>query len=140
MSDLMFPTQAEVFNLELSGSIGEFRVDPVNPELKKSVSVKYLQTHLSFDSSTFNQRLLENMVPVRELFEISELKFDELMQRNIDDSRVSNSLIPYLLKVGNGQAVRFFPPIMKSRYVCFGNNIKWTSYAFASKSKSGRRY
>ena len=76
MSDLMFPTQAEVFNLELSGSIGEFRVDPVNPELKKSVSVKYLQTHLSFDSSTFNQRLLENMVGLSRI--LCKLKSDML--------------------------------------------------------------
>jgi hypothetical protein len=32
-----------------------------------------------------------------EIFKIEELTFDELLQRDLDDSRVAHDLIPYLL-------------------------------------------
>ena len=51
------------------------------------------------------------MAPWREIFKIEELSFDELIQRDLDDSRVAHDLIPYLLGE-TGQHARFFPPVL----------------------------
>ena len=51
------------------------------------------------------------MKPWREVFDIEELSFDELLQRDLNDSRVAHDLIPYLLE-DNGYHARFFPPIL----------------------------
>jgi hypothetical protein len=59
-----------------------------------------------------NIRLLRTLGPVREIFPVKDLGFDELLQRDLDDSRVSTQLIPYLLKTHGRQTVRFFPPII----------------------------
>src|ERR1700733_2004774 len=47
----------------------------------------------------------------REIFKVEELSFDELIQRDLDDSRVAHDLIPYLLG-DTGQHARFFPPVL----------------------------
>ena len=41
--------------------------------------------------------LASEMRPWREVFNVEELSFDELLQRDLDDSRVAHDLIPYLL-------------------------------------------
>jgi hypothetical protein len=97
-------------DLEISGALGTFSVTPAAPE-SPSIPVKYIQTHISFDlDGGHKERLFSNLLPVREIFQTKDLGFDDLMQRDIDDGRVSTELIPYLLEPG--QAVKFFPPIV----------------------------
>jgi hypothetical protein len=97
-------------DLEISGAMGTFSVTPALPE-SPSIPVKYIQTHISFDlDGGHKERLFSNLLPVREIFQTKDLGFDDLMQRDIDDGRVSTELIPYLLEPG--QAVKFFPPIV----------------------------
>jgi len=87
--------------LEIQGTFGEFRA----PGSESSVS--YLLTHASLGSEgTGNTQLTKYLVPMRELFDVGELNFDELLQRDLDDHRVASEIIPYLLK--QGPSARFF--------------------------------
>src|SRR4051812_16891423 len=109
MADNLILDDASVLDLEIPGSVGTFSVRPTDSG-ESSIPVRYIQTHMRFTlESSHQQRLFENLVPVREIFDNRNLGFDEIMQRDIDDSRVSTSLIPYLLSVGKGEAVKFFP-------------------------------
>lgn len=57
------------------------------------------------------RRLTAQLHPVREILPIEQLDFNQLLQRDLDDHRVVEGLIPYLLKTRRvGPA--FFPPIM----------------------------
>ena len=56
--------------------------------------------------------MLSNIAPVREIFDFEQLEFDEIMQRDIDDARVSSELIPYLLDPHSSGFVKLFPPII----------------------------
>jgi len=98
-------------NLPLKGSVGSFKVGTNNE--KKTFEVKYLLTHvgLNFDEGS-DEKLLKELAPVREIFDFSSLDFDEIMQRDIDDSRVSSELIPYILDDSSAELVKFFPPIV----------------------------
>lgn len=112
MADDLILDDASVLDLEIPGCVGTFSVRPTDAG-ESSIPVRYIQTHMRFTlESSHQQRLFENLVPVREIFDNRNLGFDEIMQRDIDDSRVSTSLIPYLLSVGKGEAVKFFPPIV----------------------------
>ncbi len=102
--------QASVLDLHIQGALGTFSVTPAAPDTP-SIPVKYIQTHISFDMDGSNkERLFANLLPVREIFQTKDMGFDDLMQRDIDDGRVSTELIKYLLEPGN--AVKFFPPIV----------------------------
>ena len=98
-------------DLVLKGSTGSFKIG--SSEGKKSLEVKYLLTHvgLNFEEGS-DEKLLTHLAPVREVFDFRSLDFDEIMQRDIDDSRVSGELIPYLLDQDNKDLVKFFPPIV----------------------------
>lgn len=110
--DLFISETQSALDLELDGTIGEFSVS--NKENNhKSIEVKYLLTHVSLDEfSSKDQRLLDQLSPVREVFNLDELDFDEIMQRDIDDARVSLELIPYLLEDKNAGLIKLFPPIV----------------------------
>ena len=100
-------------NLELRGSVGRFRVGDRPSSDNKSLEVLYLQTHLGFDPrNTSNAEMLKQLAPVREVFDYQSLDFDEIMQRDIDDARVSTELIPYLLDATTRNTIKFFPPII----------------------------
>jgi hypothetical protein len=99
-----------VLDLRVEGALGTFSVTPAAPDAP-SIPVKYIQTHISFDlDGGHKERLFKNLLPVREIFQTKDLGFEDLMQRDIDDGRVSTELIKYLLEPGN--AVKFFPPIV----------------------------
>lgn len=110
--DLFIGDTQTALDLELDGTIGAFSVS--NKESSnKSIEVKYLLTHVSLDElSSKDQRLLDQLSPVREVFKLDELDFDEIMQRDIDDARVSLELIPYLLEDRNSGLIKLFPPIV----------------------------
>lgn len=93
---------------QIYGSYGEFSVG-MGP-LK--IRAKYLLTKISPGAQgTWENQLASQMVPWREIFQVEELSFDELIQRDLDDSRVAHDLIPYLLG-DTGQHARFFPPVL----------------------------
>lgn len=104
-------TKTSALDLALKGSIGSFKVG-VN-EHKETFEVKYLLSHvgLNFDTGS-DEKLLKELAPVREIFDFKSLDFDQIMQRDIDDSRVSSELIPYILDDKTSDLVKFFPPIV----------------------------
>ena len=111
-SDFLFVAPESALDLTIKGSIGEFAVHSRDSE-NRSIRVQYMETHVGFATSGDSQeRLLQQLAPVREVFNISELSFDELMQRDIDDARVSTELIPYLLEDRGDALVKLFPPII----------------------------
>ncbi|MCK6523505.1 hypothetical protein L6R49_18995 [Myxococcota bacterium] len=59
-----------------------------------------------------DERLLRALSPVREVFNLKDLDFEQLMQRDIDDARVATELIPYLLEESRSGLVKLFPPII----------------------------
>jgi hypothetical protein len=64
------------------------------------------------DSSAGNtSRLLNELKPMRERVKPAEIKdMSSLLQRDLDDSRVANELIPYLLS--NKASIGFFPAVL----------------------------
>ena len=90
------------------GSFGEFTVgNGLSP-----IRAKYILTKTRpGNDGTWECELASQMKPWREVFKVEELNFDELLQRDLDDSRVAHDLIPYLLDDSTNRA-RFFPPIL----------------------------
>ena len=99
-------------NLTLEGSTGSFSVGR-EAGSQQTVEVKYFLTHVSLNLlSGSNEELLRHLAPVREVFPPRDLGFDEIMQRDIDDARVSSELVPYLLDRKSRDLVKLFPPIV----------------------------
>lgn len=90
------------------GTYGEFTIESEeNP-----ITAQYLLTKMKpGGEGSWENKLASQMIPWREIFKIEELTFDELLQRDLDDSRVANDLIPYLLGE-SGSNARFFPPVL----------------------------
>jgi hypothetical protein len=104
--------QETALDLTLEGSAGSFRVGAGHTG-HKSLEVKYLLTHVGLNfASPSNDKLLSALAPVREIFDFQSLDFDEIMQRDIDDSRVSAELVPYLLDEQSKDMIKLFPPIV----------------------------
>lgn len=103
---------SSALNLTLSGSVGSFSVG-TGQEGQRTVEVKYFLTHVGLNfAGGANEEVLKHLAPVREIFPTSELEFDEIMQRDIDDARVSSELVPYLLDHRSRDLVKLFPPII----------------------------
>jgi len=92
--------------IELTGTIGEFYLE------SKPVKVKYFSTIASSsDDTSHNLELLKELKPMRERVRASDLKdLDSLLQRNLNDHRVSTELIPYLTT--DKPQVAFFTPVL----------------------------
>ncbi len=99
-------------DLTLEGTVGSFRVGSGSGGAR-SLEVKYLLTHVGLNFATSsNDKLLSALAPVREIFDFKSLDFDEIMQRDIDDARVSAELVPYLLDEQSKDMIKLFPPIV----------------------------
>lgn len=98
-------------NLNLSGTVGSFGIKKAGSD-QSPLEVIYLATHVSLDETGPNPDLLKQLTPVREIFEYKSLGFEEMMQRDIDDARVSRDLVPYLLDASISNTIKFFPPIV----------------------------
>lgn len=90
------------------GTYGEFTIGAE----ENRVRAQFLLTKMKPGSEgSWENALADQMMPWREVFNIEEMTFDELLQRDLDDSRVVHELIPYLLGE-SGAFARFFPPIL----------------------------
>jgi hypothetical protein len=96
----------DVSTIDVQGVLGTFKVP--NADL----TVEYILTYASLDGGdTTNGQLLDLLVPVREVFDLEDMDFDHLLQRDLDDFRVSEEMVPYLLGETSSDP-RFFPPIV----------------------------
>jgi hypothetical protein len=98
-------------DVHLNGAIGTFRVSSEDGK-SAGVEVRYLLTHVTLSEKQGQAQLLSMLAPVREVFDLKQLDFDEIMQRDIDDARVSLELIPYLLDTSTTGLIKLFPPIV----------------------------
>lgn len=98
-------------DVHLNGTIGTFRVSSEDGK-SSGVEVRYLLTHVTLSEKQGQAQLLSMLAPVREVFDLKQLDFDEIMQRDIDDARVSLELIPYLLDTSTTGLIKLFPPIV----------------------------
>jgi hypothetical protein len=88
------PRREENWKAIVNGTLGSFRTS-------KDLYVEFIQTTLDVNS-------LAKVDPVRRFFKRNELKFELLLQRDLDDDRINDDLLPYLKEE---QRVRFFPSI-----------------------------
>ena len=97
-----------VQKMSVYGSFGQFTIG----DGSSTIRAKYILTKIKpGNDGTWQCELASEMKPWREVFKVEEMKFDELLQRDLDDSRVAHDLIPYLL--GElGDRAQFFPPIL----------------------------
>ena len=98
-------------DVHLNGTIGTFQVSTENGQAA-GIEVRYLLTHVTLSEMQGQAQLLSMLAPVREVFDLKQLDFDEMMQRDIDDARVSLELIPYLLDTSTTGLIKLFPPIV----------------------------
>ncbi|WP_372966460.1 hypothetical protein [Marinobacter sp.] len=112
MADDLYLTEESSLDLTLEGSVGSFKVGS-GMLGQHSLEVKFFLTHVGLNfMSGSDEKLLSHLAPVREIFDFKELDFDEIMQRDIDDARVSSELIPYLLDDKSADLIKLFPPIV----------------------------
>jgi len=100
---------ARRYGPKLVGSWGEF----TSPQ--DDHRILYLSTTVRFSASGHaDDRLhaIRHLRPVREVLDIHQLKFKELLQRDIDDHRVAHQMVPYLLGSQAHLGATFFPPIL----------------------------
>lgn len=92
--------------IKIHGLAGKFELP------NKRIKVHYFSTIASNKNLNSNYYgLLEELKPVRERVKTNELKnLDSLLQRDLNDRRVAEELIPYLL--GKTPEVAFFPAIL----------------------------
>lgn len=104
------PKKQSALDLNIKGSMGDFAV---SHDASSSVRVNYLLSHIGLEMEGDHQeRLLSRLAPFREVYDTRTLDFDQIMQRDIDDARVSMELIPYLLEQSGTGLVKLFPPII----------------------------
>jgi hypothetical protein len=75
--------------------------------------VQFLETKARLGQSGIDKesRLTKLLLPVREILDLKQLDFNQLLQRDLDDHRVAQKLVPYVLRPQpTGPA--FFPPIV----------------------------
>lgn len=85
------------YDEEIQGTFGQFFTHNNSP-------VFYVNTSLPIDD-------IDRVKPVRDILDISEVDFDELVQRNLDDSRIKNDISEYLT---SQSGYKFFPPIVSA--------------------------
>ena len=101
-------TRFGVQKTPIYGSYGEFTIG----EKTDSLRAKYILTKMKpGNDGSWECELASQMKPWREIFNVEEMGFEELLQRELDDSRVAHDLIPYLLGE-SGDRAQFFPPIL----------------------------
>ncbi len=104
------PKKQSALDLPIKGSMGDFIVSQGG---NSSVRVNYLLSQIGLElAGDHQERLLSRIAPFREIFDTRSLDFDQIMQRDIDDARVSTELIPYLLESSVNGLVKLFPPII----------------------------
>lgn len=104
------PKRQSALDLNVKGSMGDFSVSRGDAA---SLRVHYLLSHIGLElEGDHQERLLSKLAPFREVFDVRSLDFDQIMQRDIDDARVSTELIPYLLEQADSGLVKLFPPII----------------------------
>ncbi|EHH2502122.1 hypothetical protein J7X13_003327 [Vibrio parahaemolyticus] len=98
IEDLMLE-DAPDFDSEISGILGSFHTD-------SSYDVNYILT-------TLNYKDLKKLQVAASAFKFNQVNFDEMIQRDIDYTRVNDDIVRGYLEKGEDKAL-FFPPLIVS--------------------------
>ena len=94
--------------IQVYGLLGTFRIGAGN------IKVKYISTFANPAAEgtlSGHKKLLEELKPMRDRLDASKLhNLSSLLQRDLNDRRVAQELVPYLLGEDNG--IGFFPAIL----------------------------
>ena len=101
---------AEPVTIKIYGLLGTFHVE--NSEFL----VKYVSTFanpLAVGGQGGHKELLRELKPMRERLEASKLhNLSSLLQRDLNDQRVAQELVPYLQGAAGSASIGFFPAIL----------------------------
>lgn len=99
------PVPPVEFHERVEGTWGEFET--------VSGRVSYIMTNarLGTMGTDWEHRLTRKLRPVREVLDVADMNFGQLLQRDLDDHRVATELVPYLLRSATA-GPSFFPPIL----------------------------
>jgi hypothetical protein len=108
MSNPNFPSASQNNSIVLNGLIGEFKT------LKSKVKIKYFSTKANSKSDI---DFLDELKPMREKYPVSDINdIQSIIQRDVNDTRIAQEILPYLLNEVLGKSsethLPFFPSIM----------------------------
>lgn len=100
----MLGESTQDWEVKTQGTYGEFHT--------LAGKVSYLMTKAKLKADTTPEGILTKyLAPVREVLNIDDLDFNQLLQRDLDDYRVATDLVDYLLKP-NFVGPAFYTPIL----------------------------
>lgn len=100
----MLGPSTQDWEVKTQGTYGEFHT--------LAGKVSYLMTKAKLKADTTPEGILTKyLAPVREVLDIDDLDFNQLLQRDLDDYRVATDLVDYLLKP-NFSGPAFYTPIL----------------------------
>ncbi|MBE0506987.1 MAG: hypothetical protein IBX50_09755 [Marinospirillum sp.] len=105
---IKFDMEEPKFDFNLMGSFGSFHT-------KNSYEVNYMLCSM-------NYKEMKTLQVAADAFQFSQVSFDEMVQREIDEKRVNNEIVGQYLEDDIGRAL-FFPPLIVS-LVSFDDNDK----------------
>ena len=95
---------SQTWEVMTEGTYGEFNTP--------AGRVSYLMTKAKLGRDTSKESTLTRyLAPVREVLDVEEMDFNQLLQRDLDDYRVATDLVDYLLKPKFGGPA-FYTPIL----------------------------
>ena len=98
----------KINEITLEGIFGEFNTPNSN------FKVNFFSTYASAMRNKNYQTFLEELKPMREKLGANDIKdMQQILQRDLDDNRINNSLLPYLMNARNElDHIAFFPAIL----------------------------
>lgn len=111
---MIFGTSSQDWQVSTEGTYGEFHT-PAGP-------VSYLMTKAKLGGDTSKESTLTlHLAPVREVMNLDDMDFNQLLQRDLDDYRVATELVDYLLNPKfDGPA--FYTPVLAAVLPFDGSN------------------
>lgn len=106
----------ETFNIDTQSFTKLEGISGVFNTINSNFRVRFFSTYANTREANYKE-LLQELKPMRERISVNEIKnINQVLQRDLDDYRIANGLIPYLLNLVNGikneNHIAFFPGIL----------------------------
>ena len=106
----------ETFNIDTQSFTKLEGISGVFNTVNSNFRVRFFSTYANTREANYKE-LLQELKPMRERITVNEIKnINQVLQRDLDDYRIANGLIPYLLNLVNGikndNHIAFFPGIL----------------------------
>jgi hypothetical protein len=106
----------EPFNIDTQSFTKLEGISGIFNTVNSNFRVRFFSTYANTRESNYNE-LLHELKPMRERINVNEIQnINQVLQRDLDDYRIAQGLIPYLLNLVNGikndNHLAFFPGIL----------------------------